>query len=253
MKKKRLHRGDPERSRPIRGWDTLYRGDALPEAEIGEPQPQTEPPDNSPWDDVTNRAIERGYEVIEEQIKQGARLAQQFTSGRVFGSSASTNDLSRLLERTMTFYSDFGSLWFELVESLIRSSTRPGTESEPEAESPRFSNGAHYANGYAAAQSGSGNVAIEVDSPFPTVVQLDLSVSPSSSLVAQALRSLDERKPPIKDVSFEIGVGPPSLRIRIPEGQPADTYSGVIFDTRTNQPKGTLSVCIRDDSESDLG
>lgn len=257
MNKKRLHRRDPERSRPFRGWDTLYGGDTLrgPDLEQSEPDsefaPNSESADKGPWDDVTNRAIERGYEVIEEQIKQGARLAEQFSKGRIFDASATTNELSRLLERSMDFYSDFGSLWFELVESLISNASKPHRDEGRESDAPPFANGNHNGNGHANGHLNTENVAIEVDSPYPTVVQLNLSGSVGSSLAAQALRSLDDLKPPIRDIYFETGVGPPTIRIRIPDGQPTDTYSGVIFDTRTNSPGGTLSVRVRNDSESD--
>jgi hypothetical protein len=119
-------------------------------------------------------------------------------------------------------------------------------------DAPRPSNGAN--GGDAHAENGNGNgssggqhndVEIEVVSPYPTMVSLDLRSTPNAMLSVLALRAADDSKPPLADIAFHDGAARPVLRIKIPAGQPADTYSGVVVDARTHQPRGTLCVITR--------
>jgi hypothetical protein len=64
--------------------------------------------------------------------------------------------------------------------------------------------------------------------------------------VAQALRAVDPDKPKLSDVAVAGGKGdePVVVRIRVPAGQPAGVYNGLLIDEETNRPAGTLSVRI---------
>jgi hypothetical protein len=57
-------------------------------------------------------------------------------------------------------------------------------------------------------------------------------------------------KPPLTEVRFEDGGSRPKLRVTIPAGQPADKYTGVVIDTRTGEPWGTVCVCVRSSEDS---
>jgi hypothetical protein len=244
----RVKREDPERVEPIRAWETLFRADeAQPKPDAGQPDSSAKN-EKSSWDEIASRAVRRGYEVIEEQINEGRKIAEK-VRGYSDDVRKVNDDSTRLIERSLRFYTDVGYLWFELMESLLRNQAlRP--------DGLRPSNGANGANGadaHAENRNGNGSsggqhndVEIELISPYPTTVSLDLRSTPDAMLSVPALRAADDSKPPLADIAFHDGAARPVLRIKIPEGQPADTYSGVVVDARTHQPRGTLCVSVRD-------
>ncbi len=241
----RVRREDPDREEPIRSWDTLFRSEQDGASRAG-PDSARESADSAPrdrsWEQVANRAIERGYHVIEEQILQGQKIAEELR-GRAYGMQSAGNDASRLVERTLRFYADVGSLWFELVESMLRNPamSTSGLHGAPQ-DTARTGPG-DGAEGADSPGAGGRDLDIEVSSPLPVRVTLELNEPATSTLAVPALRAMDPEKPPLTDVHFEPGPGRPVLRIRVPRGQPPAIYSGVIVDAPTNQPKGTL--CVR--------
>ena len=251
----RLKREDLDRLGPIRGWNTLFRPNEAPNGNESAPNesvpnesgPESKPAGNeSPtWDGIANRAIEGGYKVIEEQIRQGQRIAEQ-VRGYSDDMLKANNDISRMVERSLRLYTDVGYLWFELVESLLRNPALAGTElyrGGPNARSE--TNGANGENGAAVASDQS--VEIEVSSLVPTTVTVDIKGVIGPSLAVQPLHALDRSKPPLTMVRLVHGEGRPQLRVHIPPGQPADSYSGVVVDTQTHQPRGIVSVNVRED------
>jgi hypothetical protein len=79
-------------------------------------------------------------------------------------------------------------------------------------------------------------------------VTLDLKLGIDPAKVTTAgLYSLGGDANPLTEISFGLGEGrAPELRVRIPPDQPAGTYSGVIVDLATHEPRGTLSVRVCD-------
>jgi hypothetical protein len=201
------------------------------------------------WDDIATRAVRRGYEVIEEQINEGRRIAEKV---RGFSDDVrkGSDDTTRLIERSLRFYTDVGSLWFELVESLLRNQAlnpdarRPGNGMNGESH--------HSTNGHGNGASGErhNDVDIEVISSCPTGVSLDLRSAVGATLTVPPLRAADDGRPPLTDIGFHTLEGRSVLRIKIPKGQPAGTYSGVVVDSVTHQPKGTLCVSVREEAAS---
>jgi hypothetical protein len=252
--KPRFRREDPERIDPIRAWETLFRSD--------DSRPQTAAADESPpaaektdektsWDDIATRAVRRGYEVIEEQINEGRRIAEKFR-GYSDEVRKGGDDTTRLIERSLRFYTDVGSLWFELMESLLRNQalrpdSRSGNGANGEEHHATNGNGNGNGNGASGAKD---TVDVEVISSCPTSVSLDLRAANGATLTVPPLRAADDGKPPLTDIGFHIREGRPVLRIKIPNGQPADTYSGVVVDAGTHQPKGTLCVSVREEAAS---
>ena len=203
--------------------------------------------ENNRPDDVIARAVEIGYEVIEEHIREGKRVAEGLTSGRSEQPRGAQGDRKELIERLLHFYTDLGSLCFELMESIIRN---PGVgdllRPQPNG-SERNTNAASSHNG-ASAQAAA--IPTEVTSVLPVRVTLSLDERSTSlcSLGVHELRALDESKPSLKNVSFESGSdGRQTLHVRVPDNQPPGIYSGVVIDTKTNEPRGTLSVLVRGD------
>jgi hypothetical protein len=249
--KPRFRREDPERVDPIRAWETLFRSDdSRPQAAAADESPSAgeKTDEKTSWDDIATRAVRRGYEVIEEQINEGRRIAEKFR-GYSDDVRKGSDDTTRLIERSLRFYTDVGSLWFELMESLLRNQAlRPDPRSGNgvNAEDHPATNG----NGNGASRAKNSDVDIEVISPCPTSVSLDLRSANGETLTVPPLRAADDGKPPLTDIGFHTREGRPVLRIKIPNGQPADTYSGVVVDAGTHQPKGTLCVSVREEAAS---
>ena len=199
--------------------------------------------DAEPLDSVVSRAVELGYKVIEEQIQQGQQIAEQLASGNMDPTLINGN-VSEIGDRVLRFYSDMGALWFEMIESVIRNPAMGDTLKN------LMPIGGEQMNGAArAAANGRSNMPVEIISPEPTGARVTVELNTScdfESMLAQPLCARDADKQPMTDVNFiPPGDGwPPSVRVTIPEGQPAGTYSGLILSAVTDEPVGTLCVHI---------
>jgi hypothetical protein len=231
--RERLRREDPARTAPIRNWSTLYRrSDSWDLREPSErPKAAGDTAGGGSWNDVVSHGVELGYRVIEEQIRQGQRLAEKLNR-RSYDRGAMGSDLREVADRVWRYYTDLGGLWVEFLSSfagdsdLVRRLFGAWQPSNP------------------AATNGATAVSIEVSCARPANVTLDLQPhSEGMRLVCQELRSLDAWKPPLSDVAFEPRPGGRvSLRIRVPEGHPPGTYTGAIIDRDSSDARGTLSV-----------
>ena len=203
----------------------------------------TETPNKRPVEGVAAEAVELGYKVIEEQIRQGQKIADQIT-GRMSGSdSGSPGDVPpALLDRMMTFYSDLGALWFEMIESV--------------ANNPSFSDlagglGAGRPNGKSNGHGGGAALPLEIQSQRPVDVKVNVDLgklAPGGAPTVIELRTLDPQIDAIRDIRFDERNDDwsPILRIRVADSQPAGTYSGVVIDSSTNEPIGTLCLRVAD-------
>jgi hypothetical protein len=84
-----------------------------------------------------------------------------------------------------------------------------------------------------------------VVSARPAEVALELRPDVNGdALVVHALRAVDPEKPRVEAVTLsrEGNDGPLTLRIRIPDGHPAGVYNGLVIETSTSRPVGTVSV-----------
>lgn len=206
--------------------------------------------DRRSFESVASDAVAKGYKVIEEQIRQGQQFARDFAD-RSLDAGVLSGDTSDLIERIMTFYTDLGALWFEMIESLARN---PALR---DLMPNRRNNGADGPTNGAGNGTGHASIPVEIVSPVRTDVKmiLDLqSLSAGGAPGVHELRSLDSAKPPIRNVVFDPGTDSwsPVLRVTIEQGQPADTYTGVIIDTATNEPLGTLCIRIADAEPRDF-
>ncbi len=233
--RERLRREDPVRTAPIRNWSTLYRrSDSW---NLREPSAQPKPAGESgggSWN-VVSHGVELGYRVIEDQIHQGQRVAEQL-SRRSYDSGAAEGDLREVADRAWRFLTDLGALWIEFLSSLAGDSDvvrKVLGALQPRSESST-----------SASTDGAIAVSIEVSCARPARVKLDLrSHSERMPLVCQELRALDAGKPPLTDVGFDSDPDRlVSLRIRVPEAHPPGIYVGAVIDSDTGEPRGTLSV-----------
>lgn len=238
--RQRLHREDPQRTEPLRQWSTLYRhpdswgerdaagaADAAPREERGDA-----------WNDVVAEGVAVGYRVVEEQIRQGQRVAEQLGDAS-YGPAAMTGDVREATERMVRYSADLVALWLDFVNAtfgngdLLRALSAgwpPGGAAPAPGATP------------AAAPHG---VPVEVASRRPLRVDLDLGPAASGRpLAAHPLRALEADKPPLAEVAFERDHdgGPLVLRIRVPDAQPHGLYAGVVVDQRTGEPLGTVTA-----------
>lgn len=232
--RRRLRRKDPERTEPIRDWSNLYRqADSWPpRSPLNDPASDDGVHDGRSRDGVTH-GVELGYRVIEEQLRQGQAAARHLNSRGPAPGAASRNDLGKIVERLLRYYTDLVPMWADLVNSVAASAPQRA------AAYPGANNGA-------SAEAG-GAVSVEIASARPARVTLDLRPHAARlGLVTHGLRAMDAAKPPLTDISFEPARdnGRGCLRVRVPDAQPSDIYTGVLIDRDSGEPCGTLSVRI---------
>lgn len=231
-KRERLQRPDPERTEPIRNAATYLRD---PTSDDGAKSKSSQP-DSSETTDALAHGVKLGYKVIEEQILQGQRLAQRLGKAAGKTSATGSGEIGALIERVLHLYKDMGTLCFDAVETLARSpALRSGIsrawQGTAESES--------------APDSDTG-FAIEVASTRRTQVTLDLRRRPGRFIpLVHALHAADPTIPPLTGVRFKMEPASPApmLQVEIPDTQLPATYTGVVVDSTTNEPRGTL--CVR--------
>jgi hypothetical protein len=197
----RLHRPDPVRDRPIRDVHSYARDHAW-----------------GPRADPVGEGVRLGYSVLDEQMREGLRLAERLRGG---ARGQPPVDLGALLERALNIYRDIGGLALAAAEALARNpaSARAAPEPPPAAV-PR---GADYA--------------FEIKSSRRVSVKLDLRGTGAPSV--GPLQPAQRGAPAIETVGFEPG---PALRLEIGDDQPAGVYNAVVVDAGSGEPLGTLTV-----------
>jgi hypothetical protein len=233
--RERLRREDPARTGPYRSWSTLF-GPPAP-GEPGRGPSTGEGPAPGPggeWSDVVSRGVELGYRVLEEQVRQGQRVAEQMAT-QSYGPSAMARETQEIGERLLRSSADALALWFELLTSVFGR----GDVFRSLAPDARRAAGT---TGLPASR-----VSVEVASVRPARVTVDLQPGAAGRrLVVHGLRAMDAAIPPLTDVAFDADpsgeiVG---VRVRVPDDLPPGVYAGVVLDRETGEPRGTLSVRI---------
>lgn len=172
--------------------------------------------------------VDLAYSVIEKYIAEGRQTAEGI-SNQPYATRAPNDNLQVLVERTLRFQAEMLPLWIETLATLVkvdpsRNGYAPSSDASPRSD--------------AAPKAETMAVTIEVVSLRP--VQVSVELRPNSepqSLVALGLSAVDSEKPILKDISLmpdEIE-GRITLRLRIPESQPPDTYSGVIVNRENGE------------------
>jgi hypothetical protein len=268
----RARRPKLDRSEPIRSFSSLIGGGRSTRTAEKEGQPSL--------GDAFSRAVDVGYRVIDEYIRQGQRAAELLRKGE-YDAQAATSDFQDLAVRMTRSASDMMETWLQLMSGVAGA----GGTGWGMPGSGRM-NGGSPGNGQAAA-SGTGvrwtdppreparqsptnaspaaaaptpatedaRLRIEVSSTRPTEVFVDLRAGASSRrLRVHALRSVDSDKPRLEAVLACSATAdePAVLKIQVPQDHPPGAYHGLILDEEANRPLGTLTVKITaaDDAES---
>lgn len=233
--RKRLHRGDPARTTPIRNFSKLY---SKAETTNGAANPKTSEAERTrrtPAVGPLAHGVELAYSVIEKYITEGRRTAEGLST-QPYATRPANDNLQDILERVLRFQAEILPLWIDTLATLVKV--------EP------LQNG-HAARGiwphFNGKSSESMAVAIEVASIRPVQVSVELRPDcDPRSLVALNLNSPEPRKPPLTQVSLVAGEveGRVKLRVQIPDKQPSGTYAGVIVSRHGGEALGTVSVRI---------
>ncbi len=208
-------------------------------------------------DEVVSRAVETGYKVIEEQIQQGQKVAEQLSQGNI-GADMVNGNVSEIFERVLRFYSDMGALWFEMLESVMRNPAASQMFENFAGKAGGKANG-HAMNGaeHPAAQSAP-SLPVEIVCARPTGARAILDLHPGVDLTGVTLRPLLSQQaetPPIEEVRLIAARPgwPATVQITIPEEQPAGVYASMVLQA-SGEPAGTLCLhlpAVEGDSDED--
>jgi hypothetical protein len=238
--RKRLHRDEPARIGPVRDFSKLYhRAETMNGAKPAKPAARDTPRREAARGGPMAEGVELAYSVIEKYMAEGRRTAEELST-EPYTARAATDNLQNILERLLRFQAEILPLWVETLATLVKVDPSGSAFAAAPAAWPRPNGGPNTATM---------PVSIEVVSRRPA--QVSVEVRPNSEvkfLVALELNAVDSRKPALKDISFvpDNVRGGARLRIRIPETQPAGTYSGVIVNRESGETRGTLSIRLAD-------
>jgi hypothetical protein len=237
MNTDRVTRPKLERSAPVR---TLF-------STPGRPTPA------GPGD--VGRGVQLGYTVIEDYLRQGQELAKAMVTP---GAAVSPPDPQQMANRLVQYATDFAGAWLEYLQTAMSlPGMVPGTASPatPVGTAGPFDIGRHAAEpargpdpsqAREGTREGTSRPALTLDVQSSKRVNVTVELKPvaaSLPLVVHELRSGDGAAPRISEVSIVHG-DRLVVRLRVPDGQPPGTYSGLIVDTKDNLPRGTMTVQI---------
>lgn len=232
----RARRPDPQRSEPIRGgWLSLF-GPLTGASDAGAAR--------DPRDPIA-RAVELGYRVVDDYIRQGEAMAKRINERGITGAGVS-GDLQDLASRWFQYVSELSELWFRMVglASVGQAALggTPGVPDPPTGDAPARPRGSTAAPGQGP------RVTVAVECARPVEVTLDLrSGSWPAGLRAHDLRAADPEKPRLASptIGRPTEDGSIALRVCVPEDQPTGLYSGLLLDEATSLPVGSLSLRIQ--------
>jgi hypothetical protein len=265
----RLRRPDLKRTEPIRNAAHYFRGKGSWEAPTGldGQQAGTRPndlardrrgdhPGAAPAgsaataasdDDPVARAVQLGYHVIEEHIRQGRDTARGLCDSGGAG-GASTAELRDFIARAVHLYQDAGSLVADFVDYLASSPALQAALSCGKDGAPRATASDGVPRSAAEHPTAAPAIGVELVTARPARAWTELHPgAPAFTPLVGALCAAGSDAPPITDVAIEPRPGGGlSLRVSIAADQPPGTYSGVIVDAATKVPRGTACVHLPD-------
>jgi hypothetical protein len=240
----RLKRPEPLRVEPVRNWSTAFKkvGTDADTASGSDARARAETVRGGPVDETVADGVALGYQVVEDHIRQGRRIAEQLGATTREPARSAGEEVRDLAEKTLRFYGDMGSQVVRLLETvitnsdLVRDLLRRGDSSHGESDPGQ------------GAFAGNTAAKVEIRASQPTRACVELKPTASAALVVQPLHSLNGDHPPITDVVVERSnpTDTPVLRIGVAPNQPAGLYSGVVLDPGRGEVVGTVSVTVDD-------
>jgi hypothetical protein len=260
MSSPRTKRPELERQAPIRklGGSLEPAMNGVGSAETGGESDASPPPD------IVTRGVELGYRVIEDYMRQGQTFARTAASQRA-PSETPAPDPKKLTERMFQYASDLAAVWLEYAQTSMGqqpasgvSTAHPaaphvgGFDMGPGAASTGASAPPMHGS-YAPSRASLGVPAVSVDivSNRRTEVTVELRAGAAQSgLSAHHLRRRDLETSRISGVTIDCmpAENRVVVRLEVLDDHPAGTYTGLIVDSESNLPQGTLSVRVHESS-----
>jgi hypothetical protein len=274
----RIRREDPNREAPVRNWSNLYRsagqtaaskpsvkGTAVPmettqlatEGAAAESAPGGVSAALEPVGAEAREEIESAYRVVDEHLQEGRRAARALSSGTdttapgAFatnptgspGAALAAERIQEMVAQGIRFYSSLAPLWAIIVNAIASSAhasnpAQAGTPMAAPLSPPPLAR-----DGVATAAA---PVSIELASTRMTRVTVDFVPHvKATGFTTSGLHAIEGDRPPLKDITFGTDShSRPVVRIRVPDHQPAGIYNGVIVDTDSAEPRGTITLRI---------
>ena len=233
----RFRRPALPRSQPIRNWSTLFGGPA------GAPAPPgaSGRPGDASVGDAISRSVALGYRVVDEYLQQGQRAAQRLAD-RSYGPANVAHDVQDVTARMVRYPSGLLATWVDFLQVSGGAAETRSTAAETNGAPGASPDGA----AYAAPVGQATRVRLEVVTSRVVTVSVELAPEAATRpATAHALRSADQDKPRLTEVSLRPDAGGPAvLRVCVPDDQPAGVYSGLVVDDEASRLVGTINVRI---------
>jgi hypothetical protein len=250
-RRQRVKRPVPERTEPDRSWRGAFG--ASPDASRPPSQASSAHTDPSAPDrkEASYEAINDAYRVIDDYLRQGQRMAEQFWLPAM-GSNGPMNQFGPLFERFMRSAGDMGTAWVEMMSQW--SSPPRGIEVAQGTAGP-FGAGKTTRHSERDFQEGpprdrpatSTGVSVQVESARKFQISVDLlDASEPGDLEIHELVASDRALSPIADVTIEKDASGRrvTVRVRVPKTQPPGVYNGMLLERGTHRPRGTVSLSL---------
>lgn len=228
-------------------------------SDASRPPPPTSPPPTSPppaadvpISESVARTVQKGYDVVAENIRQGRRAAAHFRQGE-YNIRDVPNDVEVLARRMLDLARDLTTTTFDVVEKLLKDA-HVGDRAPQAPKAPPF-RATPAASGRKAPGPAQSEPAAGAELPVictfvgkrKAVVRSSLLARPTQPVLPDRQISIDalkssDGKTVITGISFAAdGAG---LRITIPiaPDQPAGTYAGLVSAEGSPWALGVLAI-----------
>jgi len=255
---KRLKRDDPVREAPDRsGAEHIKRHGRARNGDNTASEVPKRPVSEAVQQAITGM-VQLSSEVVEEQIRAGQRAAERLRDGIAKSNQLST-DLNMLVENLVATTKDVGATWLELLSIVTRAigtdKPAPGQGGGPR---PGPTPGPITVTGTSASAVTTSSITPAdptIQAVPPRIVvkgvrvrSVTLDLRPRSSRFVPFVHPLlaHGTNHVLTAVNFGLSSDRTSivLSVNVPPDQPAGIYTGVIVDSGTNEPGGTVSVTV---------
>jgi hypothetical protein len=232
-----VRRPEPKRDGPQRGFPPLRPRPLGAAARPSGPTPAA-PTGGKTVDQVVADAVRRGYEVVEENIRQGRHAAERLRLG-TYRSGEIPGEMSAVVNRLVRLGAELSTAWFQMIAAVMRDPqlaaafedvglARPPSGRPPHRTvTPRIT---HQILG-----SRTCHVSYNV-SPLST---------PAIPMILDLVCSETPQAPPVKvAVRGDPDSGALVLHIGVTDTHPAGTYRGNVIDRNTRKRIGTVELRI---------
>ena len=207
--------------------------------------------------------VEMSSKVVEDQIRAGQTAAERLRDG-ISGSDRLNKDVTALVEGLVATTKDVGATWLELLSIVLRSIGKdppppppgggrppPGSPSPPNPPRTKTvtgtSGGAATTSSMTPADPTIDPVPLDIVVTGTGVTTVTLDLRPPSIRFVPFLHDLVGRDPKysLRTVEFmRNDKGRLVLSVKGQAGQHPAIYAGVVVDSYSNEPGGTVSVTI---------